>query len=58
MTANRPIYCRDCTARDSYVEHEKMNIKYESGQVMERCWKCKRCGHITWRLENHSEGSK
>jgi hypothetical protein len=44
----KPIYCKDCSSRDTFEKFESMNILSESGKIIEQCFKCRRCGKLTW----------
>lgn len=43
---NKPIYCRQCGARDGFDRCPDKDIKSESGKVMWEAWCCRICHNV------------
>ena len=40
----KPVYCRNCRGRDSFVRYPEKDILSDTGKLMWRKWLCKACG--------------
>jgi len=52
---NKPIFCRDCGSKDSFIKDMLYSMRTESGVVIEQCWRCVKCNHVTFRPPVKSE---
>lgn len=53
----KPVYCKDCNSMGSYARcPERDMVGVKSGQVLEEAWKCRLCGHVTFRIPDNLKG--
>lgn len=52
-TIDKPVYCRDCNSRNTFIKHDQLNVLTDKNDVFEQCFKCKVCNHLTWWNTKH-----